>query len=289
MGNGGCVSTLLVRLGFVRALRLRSIGMALIGASLVLLVLVLSWKNYEEYVRVRELGGFAASVVREQSDSLLQISRRRLSSKPQPSRPSGAWKEDAPELAQWLVTSSIVSSDPGKTLSELKRILRESKLTPSMHASMERWSEALGRWSKLRIPAAEDSASAHSFELLDENLHLARSRYFEAIGYEKIGRGYDASVLYLWVIDLLVPFTQRALSHPQLPEALFLLGAAYFHLRSRLPEGIRGDRILNLCLEVFPETVWAGQAGLLWRNWMIPRRSKEGVEVKALGSRLGSE
>ena len=128
--------------------------------------------------------------------------------------------------------------------------------------SVVRWANTWDSWSK--VPARNDvglnGLTAH--QLLIEG----RQRFFEASGFEKIGRTYDAAVLNLWAIVVLTQFVEKNPYHPEIPETLYMLGEAYMDLGSGLPSQVKADRVINLCSELYPDSVWANRANSLWRE-----------------------
>ena len=127
----------------------------------------------------------------------------------------------------------------------------------AMEVSLGRWRDGLRRWTN----------EMHSRSLSpDELIQEGRSHYFEAAGYNKIGRRYDGTVLQLWTISLLTRFIAKRPFDPQVPEALFMLGVEYLNLGQALPSMMRGDRILNLCSELYPDSFWANRSNGVWRE-----------------------
>jgi hypothetical protein len=128
-----------------------------------------------------------------------------------------------------------------------------------MRVTLGRWSHSLLDWQK-EFKVGGDRV--HSEDLMREG----KQRYFEAAGFRKIGRAYDATILNLRTISLLTRFIHQDPYSSSVPEALFMLGAAYAGLGHALPKKMRGDRILNLCSELYPDSLWADRSQTIWRE-----------------------
>lgn len=211
------------------------------------------WTGRLQFGSGQERRRLAASIVREQIGFLTQW---------QPdikllSRESG-WPDDFLLLGNWLVVQLASSSEPKTILRQLIALSRDRSYSRTLRNSINRWSDALGRWSELK-------KSVFKFDptyILQE----ARILHFEAMGLQKIGRQYDGVALYTQTILLLAKFIEKNANDSYIPEALFLLGDSMIRLRHVLPSSIRSDRILNLCSELYPESIWGQQANLVWRS-----------------------
>ncbi len=91
-----------------------------------------------------------------------------------------------------------------------------------------------------------------------------RRSHAQAVGYGKVGRNVDAAFLYAASARTLLIFVDRYSTDKDVPEALFLIGKSLLGLRPVLSNSLRGDTILSLCMELFPESVWATRSRMLW-------------------------
>ena len=236
-----------IRKAILGPLWLLSAGVFVTAVSLLIL------KVCEDSNRSRERGHLVASIVHEQAVAFQQenISDKVLDD-------LDKWPDDFLSLKNWVVIQTWRTGDPGQVSHRLRLISNRHSYSPVLRTSLRRWSEALTRWA---------SESDHPEQMSpDELIQDARHRYFEASGYQKIGRQYDAAVLYLWSAAFLNRFVQTAPDDSRVPEALFILGEAYLRLQHALPTPIRSDRILNLCSELYPDSIWASRADALWKD-----------------------
>lgn len=210
-------------------------GLLLFGVALIFAV-TLS-RVLGEFQHARDRGKLVSSVIRNHVESLGALSII-VPSFHQPT------EEFAP-LQQWLVGAWARNLDPSEiraAFAELRKLYRSA----SMEISMTRWEVALERWASTRS--------------VSDWLGEGRERHAEAVGYLKIGRPDDASVLYVWAASALTRFIYQDPEHPLVPEALFLLGDIMVRLKKALPRGVQSDRILRLCVDYYPGTVWARRA-----------------------------
>jgi hypothetical protein len=209
---------------------------------------------YDEFRHSHEEGRFVSAVVQEQLASL-----SRLDDSTVLLRRSAGWPDDFLALQNWLLVTMLNKADPNEAQLTLSELSRNRAVSPVMRASLRRWQESLARWAG-SPPQELQSAPA----LLEEG----RKLHHQAIGYARVGRPYDAAPLFLWSATLLARFIEREPESAQVPEALYLLGASTLQFKQVIPGNIRPDRILNLCQEFYPHTVWAERAEELWRREM---------------------
>jgi len=207
-----------------------------IAGSLCLAVTLPSSKLFLEYSNSQHRGHLASVLVSQQ---LAVLAGPRVQHA----------TVDNQQLQKRAISELLSGADPSAVLSSLA----SPPLPPS---TMTRWQSALMEWAK--TPSARLSN--------DELLREGRHHYYEATGYERSHLTDDAKILFAWSAVSLVEFIRRAPAHKDLPEALFLLGTDIFRIRSALPEDFRADRIIYLCVELFPESVWADKAHELWMN-----------------------
>ena len=227
----------------------------LIGSCLILIsggIVVL--KVYEETTRTQERGRLVSSIVDQQfhevsgNPSRNEVQFSTLES----------WPDDSLALKRWTIQQGLsLSDDPLSVLHKLDTLRRAHPHSQIMEVSLMRWRGTLQRWAE---EVREKKSSP--WLLMDE----ARQRSFEAAGYKRIGRSYDSTILHLWTISLLTRFIRKQPFDEQVPEALFMLGVAYLNLGRALPPPVRGDRILNLCSELYPDSFWANRSSGVWRE-----------------------
>lgn len=227
----------------------------LLSLGLGLLTLMIATKSYLDYQQSHERGRLVVSIIREQKSLLAQL--------PEPHedfKKNKGWPDDYMALQSWLILQLAKNAQPAEADLRLSQVSDQRSYSPVLKASLDRWSQAFQRWEVSRSIASQNLRTPE--QLMEE----ARTRHFEATGFYRIGRMYDATALYLWSIELLSNFIESNPLHRDVPEALYLLGAAYFRFRGVIPNSVRSDRILNLCSEVFPETIWSERARAIWRN-----------------------
>jgi hypothetical protein len=226
----------------------------LLGAGIFVL------KFYEDSMRARERGRLVESIVREQLNSLTEQSELIASDTPA-GLPRG---KDSIALERWLISKTLTGKNHSENFQHLTALLRSlSKDVPGgLQASVNRWANTCESWADTlsRKDMNLDGLSAH--QLLVEG----RQRYFEASGFQKTGRSFDAAALDLWTITVLSEFVEKYPYHPEIPEALYMLGDSYLDLGTGLPAQVKADRVLNLCSELYPDSVWANRANSIWQE-----------------------
>lgn len=221
------------------------------GAASVLTVA--GGRVFAELGRPRERGILVAGMVREQLQTFSQAQS------PAPVLSNlHSWPDDFVLLQSWLILKTLKERNPDSVVSGLKSISHGKRFSSQLRTTLDRWNEAMGRWSRSRRAIASPVPS----DLLMDG----RQSYFEGVGYRKIGRSYDGTPYFLWAIDSLTRFIETAPADARVPEALYLLGASYFNLRNAIPENLRSDRVLHLCSEFFVDSIWTTRANSLWRN-----------------------
>lgn len=241
-------------------------GLTLRGPFQLVLLIVITFaasalclRYFTHYRGSQERGRLIAALLDEQSRELKRISpsnEKLLSQR--------FWADDDPALRNWLILQAIHETPPEEILASLGKMTQGRYYSPVMKTSIARWTSALSRWGRSRsIQLSRESGAGP-----DEWFHEARSRYFEARGLQKIGKGYDALPLYLWASDYLTRFIKERPHSVDVPESLFILGSTYMRFRQSFPANVRGDRILNLCAEFFPGSVWSKRSNLLWQEEM---------------------
>ena len=168
------------------------------------------------------------------------------------------WMNESPELERWLVAQVARGVDPVQIASDLEGLSTQQIYSEVMANSLKRWIVSLREWGKSR----EIGDTLPPRRLLE----LGRLRNFEASGYQRTGKEYDAAVLYLWSNSLLTQFVIESPQDPYVAEALYLLGMTDLRLRHVASKALRADRLLNLCSELYPRSIWASQAYALWRT-----------------------
>ena len=156
--------------------------------------------------------------------------------------------ESLPTLQVWLV-KQLLTKSPVQTRQVSARLLELEMQKPEFEISLRRWRTGLLHWS--------DSENRSPATTSEDTLTDGRLLYYEATGYLKIGREMDATVLYLRSFDLLSRYIESSPTSPDVPEALFLTGVSKLRLSKALPSVVRGNRLLNLCVELYPDSVWA--------------------------------
>ena len=225
-------------------------------------------KFYEDSMRARERGRLVESIVREQLNSLVKQSEFTASDVPS-GLPRG---KDSIALERWLILKTLnASGDKDKfgNFQHLASLLRSlsHEVPNGLRPSVDRWANTCESWADTLAHKEMnlDGLSAH--QLLVEG----RQRYFDASGFEKIGRSYDAAALNLWTITVLSEFVEKYPYHPEIPEALYMLGDSYLDLGTGLPNQVKADRVLNLCSELYPDSVWASRANTVWQEQYSPQ------------------
>jgi hypothetical protein len=216
---------------------------------------IVGLKIYEDSMRSHERGRLVSSIVDQQylelSGHSTQVATRVPSWVPK-------WNDDSLELKRWVVQESFAkNANPAALASKLDLLSHAYSYSGPLEASLSRWKEVLARWAQ----NPENAITAP-----DKLLEDSRQHFFEAVGYNKIGRPFDATILHLWTIGLLTRFIEMKPFDPGVPEALYMLGVSYLELGDALPHQMRGDRILNLCSELYPDSLWASRSNAIWRE-----------------------
>jgi hypothetical protein len=225
----------------------------LLGAGVFVL------KFYEDSMRTRERGRLVESIVREQLNSLAAQSavtfRETASGLPR--------AKSSEELERWVIFRTLAGSRNFHQLTSLLRSLSHDQSVPaSLHISIKRWANTCENWGHTATRNFIEMSGLAANQLLVEG----RQRFFEASGFQKIDRSYDAAVLNLWTIAVLSEFVEKYPFHPEIPEVLFMLGESYLNLGKGLPAQVKADRVLNLCSELYPDSVWASRANSIWKE-----------------------
>ncbi len=226
------------------------------SAAFILLITVIV-KSALSFHHSSERGRLVASVVLEQARSLTKdsVSDQVVESQK-------GWPDGFLLLESWLVSRPHLAQNPLKTARVLQTMAVNHSFSRVMGVSLDRWADALMRWEDFNHKSFSFSRMPAE-ELARALLGETRGLYAEASGYRKVGRQYDAAVLYLWSIDLATRFIEQFPRHEQVPEMLFILGDSYIQLKHALPLEMRPDRILNLCSEMYGESIWANQSTVL--------------------------
>ena len=230
----------------------------LASTLLVILATGLS-KDFGEVRRIRDRGRLVASVVREQRMLMEEMIGQGSQIEDKLNQARG-WPDDSLLLETYLISVASGRSDLKKVSSEFTRLTFQNNVSRhvsrQMAKSLERWNRDLANWAEMQ---------SKGLPSIDALMSEGRRHSFESMGYRKIGRGYDAAVLDLWSVSLLSQFVEESPMDPRVPEALYLLANAYSGLRFALPNSVRGDRILNPCSELYPESIWSKQATKVWQ------------------------
>jgi hypothetical protein len=225
--------------------------------TLVVMSLLLTLKSVGDYRSSRERGRFVVSMIREYRAGMLTHFKAQSFKVDHESL-----ETDPAALQAWLVQRFLEDSRPIQISQKLDRLSHYSLATPHsssvLRKTFKRWNESLIRWERT-LGSGESMISGGSYEKVPPQLLFkqARLHYFEASGYQKIGKKYDASILYLWSFELMSRFIQADPLSSEVPQALYLLGASQVRLREAFSSGLRSDRLLNLCVELYPDSVWA--------------------------------
>jgi hypothetical protein len=171
---------------------------------------------------------------------------------------SAEWPDDFIALERWLIQQWSSTSDSLMIMERLQLMSEQHSLSPTLKKSLSRWKNTLYKVSVFK--SIETNLTGKT--LFAEG----QQRYFEAEGYKKIGRQYDAMVLYLWVGALLTQFLEKSPMDKDTPQALFMLGASLAQLRHAFPRRLKNHLILNLCSEFYPYSVWSKRAAAYWRD-----------------------
>jgi hypothetical protein len=198
-----------------------------------------------------------ASIVREEASALARIEDLEGRVRAEP-----GWPNDYLQLESWLIRQVFSGVSPAEISSRLGSLSAPHSYSSGMRRSLERWTYALDRWAAGGVGSEVGLTRWRA----PPELVLGRTLHVEAEGYHSIGRDYDAAVLDLWTARALIAFVEKDPGAPEAPEALYLLGEGIFRLRHALNGSVRADRVLNLCSEFYPDSIWARQATSLWRS-----------------------
>jgi hypothetical protein len=163
------------------------------------------------------------------------------------------WPDDSLVLSRWLSNQISRNRTPIEIRAGLLKMQRsQPPLSPVMQTSLGRWHESLEKWS---------TESQNGVRLSrEEALRKGRRRYLEARGYADVGRVFDASVLFYWAASWLTRAVEGQNSETEFSEILYLLGDIYMTLRHSLPEQIQPERLLYVCSDLYPSSIWASRA-----------------------------
>jgi hypothetical protein len=171
------------------------------------------------------------------------------------------WPDDFLLLESWVIQQIIHGASIEKTAQSLELLAAQHHYSRTMEVSLSRWNKALSSWAESRY-----MVSAHTPERL---LEVGRQKHFEADGFQRIGRKYDAAILYLWSGTHLAQFVELNPESPDVPEALYLLGNCFLKLRHAFPTSLRMDRMTSLVSDLYPNSVWSRKASILWQEEML--------------------
>jgi len=169
-------------------------------------------------------------------------------------RAQAGWPDEYINLQRWLIIDLARHQSPVDTLQRLDKLVRGHLISPVLQTSIDRWRSSLRAWA--------EQPGGLAPEML---IHQARRRFFEASGYQKIGRQYDATVLYLWAGSLFQRYVGLRPQGHDVAEVLFHVGASLMRLRHAISSVKGSERLLKLCAELYPSTIWAEQAISFWR------------------------
>ena len=213
-------------------------GAALLAFCIFMFALI--FRSYIDYSHSKERGRFVLSILKQDRKELT-LAHYLAGDFPQAT-------DNLPQLQVWLV-KQLLTKSPIQTRQVTARLMEFKTAKPEMEVSLHRWRTGLLHWTN-----SENRSPARTQE---DTLKDGRLLYYEATGYLKIGRELDATVLYLRSFDLLSRYIESSPTSPDVPEALFLTGVSKLRLSKALPIGVRGNRLLNLCVELYPDSIWA--------------------------------
>ena len=199
-------------------------------------------RSTSDYNHSKERGRFVLSILKQDRKELAlkQYMERDLS--------QATTKDLLPILQVWLVKQLLIKSPP-QMASVHRRLIALEIEKPEIRVSLQRWESGLARWM--------NSEARNPNRTLRDMLNDGRIMYNQATGYRNIGREVDATVLYLGSFDLLSRYIEASPTSPEVPEALFLLGMTRLRLSKSLPACMRSNRLINLCVELYPDSIWA--------------------------------
>jgi hypothetical protein len=231
-------------------MRIRGLhGLQLVLITAISVVFLLGcWKYAGEVQGAKRKGRFAATILEYQLESGLQYFKQK---RVFPEKLT----DDSPDLQKWLLYDLVRNRKPAATALRLENQIRGKALSSVMSLAISRWKDALLAWER-------DKDRVASGSYLDAGLSL----YEEAAGYDRIGLSYDATVTYLRSVYALLLFVEQSPNRVEVPQAIFLIGSALLKLKSVLPDDVNPDRILNLCIELYPNSIWASRAHAMRRG-----------------------
>lgn len=224
------------------------------GVALVSVLGFASWVLIDQARHSGDRNRFVAATVRD-SIQLLAQDLGSSSSISTALRQSG-WPDDFLALQSWLIREGLTGTPPDEIGRSLAQLRSGRRFSPVFETSLRRWGLFLESWNQ---------ASA-SWPVRPGASMLAEGRmaYHQAEGYSRQGKSYDATPLYVWSILSLVRFVESDSASDSVPEAVFLMGEAFVRLRRAFPSSARIDRILNLCADQYPDSVWASLSRSSW-------------------------
>lgn len=233
-------------MGIRRIIQGTGIFLTLTGLGLLLALVVRATADYRKST---EKGRIASTIVRQQ---LIHLADGSSVESEAVLQNEAGWPDDFLTLQRWLIAKTLHGGrSPAAVAAGLEKLSAGHSFSTTLSISLSRWKKHLNDWEKHELSRNSTSQEEYTSGI---------QRYMEAVGYQKIGRGYDASVLYLESISLLTQFIENAPNDIRVPEGLYFLGSAYLGIRHALDLSIRADRILNLCSELYPSSIWAKQA-----------------------------
>ncbi|MCM2322755.1 MAG: hypothetical protein NDJ90_05800 [Oligoflexia bacterium] len=149
-------------------------------------------------------------------------------------------------LAVDLYGKLVLPDDRGVLVSNVVRAQLEDSARNARKARPPR----LARQPALRTAVEADRALAEG-----------RRKYFEAMGYQRVGGHKAAEPLFFRTIEVLSGFIDHAPKDSRVPEALYLLGASYYYVSHGRDHA--AERLLNLCSDYYRGTVWGNRADAL--------------------------
>lgn len=155
---------------------------------------------------------------------------------------------DSVAYQQWLVREWFVTRNPTVLSDRLEKFAQAQAhpLSPDVELLISRWQLSLRRWADVSDQLAP--------------LEEGRLRFAESAGFTRLGRLGDAAVYRLRAALVLSDLILNQPGTEELPEALYLLGVLYLDFGGALGDQIRADRILRLCSDLFPGTIWGARS-----------------------------
>jgi hypothetical protein len=219
------------------------------------LILALFWISLDQLRFASNRGRFVVAVVRDSLQSLQHL--------PDPAPlilSQRGWPDGFLSLQTWFIREAFLGTSPQDLRLRLNDMSEGRMMSSTLRMSLQRWDTALDRWERVR--------STRDTTLPDSLLVEGRTVYHEADGYFRQGYSYDATVHYVWAIRALSRFIEFNPIHMSVPEALHLTSEALLRVRQALTGPLRSGRLIHLCVEQYPDTVWATLSRSLWREEM---------------------